>query len=40
MAGLSNAPPCSWSPTPPLELKDASSEALSVNAGFVIFGMS
>ncbi|GMP71219.1 hypothetical protein CsSME_00029719 [Camellia sinensis var. sinensis] len=36
-AGLSNAPPCSWSPSPPLELKDAPAEALSTNAGFVSF---
>ncbi|GMP71220.1 hypothetical protein CsSME_00029719 [Camellia sinensis var. sinensis] len=38
-AGLSNAPPCSWSPSPPLELKDAPAEALSTNAGFVSFGI-
>ncbi|KAK1276995.1 Actin-related protein 2/3 complex subunit 2A [Acorus gramineus] len=36
-AGLSNAPPCSWSPSPPLELKGAPSEALMANAGFVTF---
>ncbi|PON44647.1 Actin-related protein 2/3 complex subunit [Parasponia andersonii] len=34
-AGLSNAPLCLWSPTPPLELKGAPAEALSANAGFV-----
>ncbi|KAK4491082.1 hypothetical protein RD792_001804 [Penstemon davidsonii] len=36
-AGLSTAPPCSWSPSPPQELKGASDEALSANAGFVSF---
>ncbi|XP_052182481.1 actin-related protein 2/3 complex subunit 2A [Diospyros lotus] len=36
-AGLSNAPPCSWSPSPPLELKGAPTKALSANAGFVSF---
>ncbi|KAJ4981426.1 hypothetical protein NE237_032263 [Protea cynaroides] len=35
--GLNNAPPCSWSPSPPLELKGAPAQALSVNAGFVTF---
>lgn len=37
-AGLNNAPYCMWSPTPPLELKGAPDEALSVNAGFITFG--
>ncbi|BBH01380.1 Arp2/3 complex, 34 kD subunit p34-Arc, partial [Prunus dulcis] len=37
MAGLNTAPPCLWSPTPPLELKEAPAEALSANAGFVTF---
>ncbi|KAJ7004465.1 actin-related protein 2/3 complex subunit 2A-like isoform X4 [Populus alba x Populus x berolinensis] len=37
-AGLNNAPPCLWSPNPPLELKEAPAEALSANAGFVSFG--
>lgn len=37
-AGLNNAPPCLWSPTPPLELKGAPTDALSANAGFVSFG--
>ncbi|KAJ6388335.1 hypothetical protein OIU77_026837 [Salix suchowensis] len=37
-AGLNNAPSCLWSPTPPLELKEAPAEALSANAGFVSFG--
>ncbi|KAK3023735.1 hypothetical protein RJ639_044400, partial [Escallonia herrerae] len=37
-AGLNSAPPCSWSPSPPLELKGAPLEALSANAGFVTFG--
>lgn len=37
-AGLNTAPPCLWSPTPPLELKEAPAEALSANAGFVTFG--
>ncbi|KAG6788070.1 hypothetical protein POTOM_004123 [Populus tomentosa] len=36
-AGLNNAPPCLWSPTPPLELNEAPAEALSANAGFVSF---
>ncbi|XP_015583047.2 actin-related protein 2/3 complex subunit 2A [Ricinus communis] len=36
-AGLNNAPPCLWSPTPPLELKDVPTEGLSANAGFVSF---
>ncbi|KAK8504200.1 hypothetical protein V6N13_062559 [Hibiscus sabdariffa] len=36
-AGLSNAPPCLWSPSPPLELKGATDNALSANAGFVTF---
>ncbi|XP_050369622.1 actin-related protein 2/3 complex subunit 2A [Argentina anserina] len=36
-AGLNNAPYCIWSPIPPLELKGAPDEALSVNAGFVTF---
>ncbi|KAM1350410.1 hypothetical protein ACFX2F_004365 [Malus domestica] len=36
-AGLNSAPPCLWSPTPPLELKEAPTEALSANAGFVTF---
>lgn len=37
-AGLNNAPPCSWSLSPPLELKEAPTHALSANAGFVTFG--
>ncbi|CAI9090745.1 OLC1v1025573C1 [Oldenlandia corymbosa var. corymbosa] len=36
-AGLSNAPLCSWSTTPPQELKEVPSEALSANAGYVSF---
>ncbi|XVF00429.1 hypothetical protein REPUB_Repub04eG0000800 [Reevesia pubescens] len=36
-AGLSNAPPCLWSHSPPLELKGATDDALSANAGFVTF---
>ncbi|KAH8522324.1 hypothetical protein H0E87_003089 [Populus deltoides] len=36
-AGLNNAPPCLWSPTPPRELNEAPAEALSANAGFVSF---
>ncbi|KAJ4828533.1 Actin- protein 2/3 complex subunit 2A [Turnera subulata] len=36
-AGLNNAPPCLWSSTPPLEIKDVPPEALSANAGFVSF---
>uniref|UniRef100_A0A9I9CQM0 Arp2/3 complex 34 kDa subunit n=1 Tax=Cucumis melo TaxID=3656 RepID=A0A9I9CQM0_CUCME len=36
-AGLNNAPPCSWSLSPPQELKGAPSDALSANAGFVTF---
>lgn len=36
-AGLNNAPPCLWSPSPPQELTEAFTEALSANAGFVSF---
>ncbi|KAI5419090.1 Actin- protein 2/3 complex subunit 2A, variant 2 [Lathyrus oleraceus] len=36
-AGLNNTPPCSWSHTPPPELKEVSPDALSANAGFVSF---
>ncbi|GFS44741.1 arp2/3 complex, 34 kD subunit p34-Arc [Actinidia rufa] len=36
-AGLINAPPCSWSSSPPSELKGAPVEASSANAGFVSF---
>ncbi|GLT67246.1 hypothetical protein SLA2020_395670 [Shorea laevis] len=36
-AGLNNAPPCLWSPSPPMELKGAPENALSANAGFVSF---
>ncbi|KAK5774894.1 hypothetical protein PVK06_042756 [Gossypium arboreum] len=36
-AGLSNAPPCLWSKTPPLELKGVTDDELSANAGFVTF---
>ncbi|RVW48497.1 Actin-related protein 2/3 complex subunit 2A [Vitis vinifera] len=36
-AGLNNAPPCLWSPSPPLELRGTAGEALSANAGFVTF---
>ncbi|ONK81370.1 uncharacterized protein A4U43_C01F28320 [Asparagus officinalis] len=35
--GLNSAPLCTWSPTPPLELKEAPAEALEANAGFVTF---
>ncbi|OIW09577.1 hypothetical protein TanjilG_28176 [Lupinus angustifolius] len=35
--GLNNSPPCSWSYTPPPELKGVSADALSANAGFVTF---
>lgn len=38
-SGISNAPPCSWSSSPPLELKNAPAEALQANAGFVSFGI-
>lgn len=37
--GLHNAPPCSWSLSPPEELKEAPAHALSANAGFVTFGL-
>lgn len=37
-AGLNNAPLCMWSSSPPLDLKEVPSEALSANAGFVTFG--
>ncbi|PHT69050.1 Actin-related protein 2/3 complex subunit 2A [Capsicum annuum] len=36
-AGLNNAPPCLWSPSPPEELNEVFTEALSANAGFVSF---
>lgn len=36
-ASLNSAPPCSWSASPPQELKGASPEALSANAGFISF---
>ncbi|CAM6034053.1 unnamed protein product [Sphagnum compactum] len=36
-AGLSTAPPCLWSPSPPLELKGAPAHALDANSGFVSF---
>ncbi|XP_049353793.1 actin-related protein 2/3 complex subunit 2A [Solanum verrucosum] len=36
-AGLNNAPPCLWSPSPPQELTEAFTESLSANAGFVSF---
>ncbi|KAG6542247.1 hypothetical protein Mapa_016375 [Marchantia paleacea] len=35
--GLNTAPPCVWSPSPPLELKGAPGQALDANAGFVSF---
>ncbi|MQL83777.1 hypothetical protein Taro_016267 [Colocasia esculenta] len=35
--GLNNAPPCTWSPSAPLELKGAPAQALAANAGFVTF---
>ncbi|XP_007040957.2 PREDICTED: actin-related protein 2/3 complex subunit 2A isoform X4 [Theobroma cacao] len=38
-AGLNNAPPCLWSHSPPLELKGATDDALSANAGFVTFAI-
>ncbi|KAL9327244.1 hypothetical protein ACSQ67_007889 [Phaseolus vulgaris] len=37
-AGLHNTPHCSWSLTPPLEIKGIPSDALAANAGFVTFG--
>ncbi|OMO77756.1 ARP2/3 complex, 34kDa subunit (p34-Arc) [Corchorus olitorius] len=37
--GLSNAPLCTWSHSPPLELNGATDDALSANAGFVTFGL-
>ncbi|XP_020682660.1 actin-related protein 2/3 complex subunit 2A [Dendrobium catenatum] len=36
-AALSNAPLCTWSPTPPQELKGAPPDAVAANAGFVTF---
>ncbi|XP_059656252.1 actin-related protein 2/3 complex subunit 2A [Cornus florida] len=36
-AGLSNSPSCSWSPSPPPELKGVPVEAIHANAGFVTF---
>lgn len=35
--GMHTAPPCVWSPSPPLELKGAPARALDANAGFVSF---
>ncbi|KAJ6792371.1 putative actin-related protein 2/3 complex subunit 2A [Iris pallida] len=35
--GLNNAPLCTWSPSPPMELEGAPAEALDANAGFVTF---
>ncbi|XP_074332128.1 actin-related protein 2/3 complex subunit 2A isoform X1 [Apium graveolens] len=37
VAALNTAPSCLWSASPPLELKDAPAESLSVNAGFITF---
>ena len=34
------APPCSWSPIPPPELRGEPFEDLSTNGGFVSFGTS
>lgn len=39
-AGLTNAPACLWSASPPQELEGAPPEALSANAGFVSFVIS
>lgn len=39
-AGLNNAPPCSWSASPPQELREVPVEAITANAGFVTFGNS
>ena len=36
--GLNNAPPCTWSISPPPELKEVPSQLLDANAGFVTFG--
>lgn len=36
-AGLSNAPLCTWSPSPPEELSSVPKETVSANAGFVSF---
>ena len=33
------APPCSWSPIPPAELRGEAIEDLSTNGGFVTFGI-
>ncbi|KAL5725691.1 hypothetical protein ACHQM5_008807 [Ranunculus cassubicifolius] len=38
--GLTNAPPCFWSASPPPELEGAPSHALTANAGFVTFGVT
>lgn len=37
-AGLNNAPPCQWSSSPPMELREAPSHSVTANAGFVTFG--
>ncbi|KAH9609154.1 hypothetical protein KSS87_002380 [Heliosperma pusillum] len=34
---LNSAPSCQWSPTPPQELQGVPEEALTANAGFVVF---
>lgn len=36
-SGLNKAPPCVWSATPPLEMKEAPFYTLGANAGFVSF---
>lgn len=37
-AGLNNAPPCQWSSSPPMELREAPPHSVTANAGFVTFG--
>ncbi|RWR86421.1 actin-related protein 2/3 complex subunit 2A isoform X2 [Cinnamomum micranthum f. kanehirae] len=39
-AGLNNAPPCQWSSSPPMELREAPSHSVTANAGFVTFVIS
>lgn len=37
---FAKAPPCHWSPIPPLELRGEPIEELSTNGGFLSFGMN
>lgn len=37
---FAKAPPCTWSPIPPPELRGELMEDLSTNGGFVSFGIT